>query len=162
MSQLVILDQSLTRPANTTAYTAGDVVSAVTSNDHFTFTPAVRMAGGMGGVIRSAVFMGSSAEATKPDLELWLFDTDIAEVADNAAFALTDTEILTLIDIIKFPVASMVTGGGNIAQMVRDLYIPFRPAAASGTSIFGQLVIRNAYTPVSGEVFKVRLAVEQL
>ena len=160
MGQIIVLDQTLTRPSNTTQYAAGDVISAVTSNDHFTFSPAAKMQGGAG-VIRSATFIGSSAEATKPDVELWLFDTDIAEVADNSAFAPTDAEMLRLIAVIAFPVASMKVGGANIAQEIRDLYIPFRTIAGSAGALFGQLVARNAYTPVSAEVFKVRLAVEQ-
>ena|SRR5690606_10143993 len=159
MKQLLLTD-SIIRPGNTTAYAAGDVISEVTTNDHYTF--ASGKAGQLRGKIEMARMMVLANQGTKPDLELWLFAEDIAEVADNSAFAPDDTEILTLIDVIPFPAADWLVGlsgsgaDGNIVQTARDLNIKL---PQTNGSLYGQLVVRNAYTPISGEQFDCHLIV---
>jgi len=162
------LKGSVTRPSNTTTYGAGDVISAVTTNDHFTFANPFKR--GNSGEVVALNITGSANVGTKPDLELWLFHTDIAEVADNLAFAPTDAEVLTCVGVIPIPVASWVVGlsgagaAGNIFQQVKDLNMVMQLATANdntGNNLYGQLVVRNAYVPVSAEVFTVELLVRQ-
>lgn len=158
-----IAEASFTRPSNTTAYAAGDVVS-VTGG-----TPAVqeyecgRINGGSG-VILDAWLIDSANVATKGSFELWLFDTEPTAVADNAAFAPTDAEMLTLVGVIPFTAAHVGLSGsgaaGNCVLRADKQNIAFDCAAASKT-LYGVLVVRNAYVPVSAEVFKVRLNVLQ-
>lgn len=156
--QTVKLSASLTRPANATAYTAGD---AVTDNTPavLVFANASRDAGRTGS-IDTLVITGSANVATKPDLELWLFDTAPAAVADNAAFAPTDAEALRCVGVIPIPVADWKVGlsgadaAGNVVQTIRNIGLIYRTLT---TALYGQLVIRNAYVPVSGEVFTVNL-----
>lgn len=146
------ITSSITRPANTTAYAAGDVISEVTTNNHHTFADVSRHTnwGVDTGTILSARVISSVAGSPNLDCELWLFDTDIAEVADNSAAAVTDAEMLTLIGIIDFPAGQWKTVGANSVCAIDNVNLPYR----SNTSgqIFGQLVARNAYTPASGEV----------
>lgn len=169
---IVKSSDSVTRPANTTAYTAGDVISAVTTNDHLTFNNVT--AGGVNsGTIISARINSSANVATKPDLELWLFHTDIAEVADNLAFAPTDAEMLTVVGVIDIPLANFLVGtatvgaAGNTVQVITGIDLPFTTSqvdTASGEKrgvLYGQLVHRAAYTPVSGEIFTVELTIAQ-
>lgn len=158
---------SLTRPNDTTPYTAGDVISAVTSNDHFTFgansNDNSKRTGrpNPGTLFLNAARLWSSANvATKLTAELWLFSADIAEVADNSAFAPTDAEMLTLIGVVDFPSSSwragIATAGavGNAVCEVRNIDLPMVCKAAR---IYGQLVARNAYIPVASEIFTVDL-----
>lgn len=163
--QTAKVSASLTRPSNTTQYAAGDVISAVTTNNHFEFADAVRRGPSLlSGSISSARIVSSANQATKLDAELWLFDEDIAEVADNFAFAPTDAEMLTLVGIIPFPVADWYVGkadsgtDGNAVCQVDGLSIAFQ---AKTTTLYGQLVARNAYTPISAEVFTVDLLITQ-
>jgi len=158
---------AITRPANTDVYTAGDVVSEVTSNDHFTFEEVNRPGGikkHLGGSIATARLHSSANQATKLDGELWLFSQDIAEVADNGAFAPTDAEMLTLVGIIDFPVANWKEGiatagaAGNAVCEAFNLGLAYKGGL---TSLFGQLVVRNAYTPVSGEIFTCEIIVSR-
>ena len=156
------ISDSLTRPANTTQYTAGDVISAVTTNDHFTFDEVVRE---RSGVILGAILNSSQNNATlKLDAELWLFRTDIAEVADNSAFAPTDAEMLTCVGVIDFDIWTVGTAtsgaGGNARSQVNDLNIVFTDDGSS-RKLYGQLVARNAYDPVSSEVLTVDLIIGQ-
>lgn len=158
---------SLTRPANTTAYTAGDVISAVTSNDHFTFGATSNDASKRTGraspgtlAINVARLWSSANQSTKLEAELWLFNADIAEVADNAAFAPTDTEMLTLVGIIDFPAANWKVGtatsgaDGNAVCEIRNLDFP---VMANPGRLYGQLVVRNGYVPIASESFVVDL-----
>lgn len=163
----VRLSQSFTRPSNATQYAAGDVVSEITTNDHYTFEGMSR-SGEQTGIIETAICISSTPEATPPDLELWLFQKDIADVADNTAFAPTDANIADLIGIIDFPTGTWVvgkvgTGGtGNALCTITDIQIPFQTIdGKDNRSIFGQLVVRNTYTPISGEIFTVILNIIQ-
>ena len=157
---------SVTRPANTIDYTAGDVVSTVT-DAHFTFVDAARPGTQnkqLGGSIATARLHSSANVATKMDAELWLFHTDIAEVADNSAFAPTDAEMLTLVGVIDFATANWKAGiatagaAGNAVCEAFNLGLAFKSAT---TTLYGQLVVRNAYVPVSGEVFTAELVISR-
>jgi len=161
---------SITRPSNTTAYTAGDVISEVTTNDHFTFGAAsddgskrVTRVGVNSGVINWARLHSSANQSTKLDCELLLFHADIAEVADNAAFAPTDAELATRVAVVDFPASFWKEGDadsgadGNALCEAMNLDIPFRALR----HLYGQLVARNGYTPISGEQFVVELGITQ-
>lgn len=163
---------SLTRPSNTTQYAAGDVISDTTSDAHYTFGtssdnvkssyPVRRET--QSGVINAARLWSSANQSSKLDAELWLFHTDIAVVADNSAFAPTDAEMLTLIGIIPFSYLDWKVGtatagaGGNAVCEVKNIDLPI--FAGKGL-IYGQLVARNTYTPVSGEIFTADLVITQ-
>jgi hypothetical protein len=156
---------SITRPANTTNYTAGDVVSDVTANNHFVFEKSADRV--VSGYISGAIIISSVAASTELDGELWLFREDVAKVADNAAFAPTDAELLTLLGVIDFPTASWKAAGA--AGAICD--VDFEPKAyrvnalstdgAVKSPIYGQLVARNAYVPTSGEVFTIILKIQR-
>lgn len=153
----------LQRPNNTTTYTAGDVISAVTSNDHFTFGAASNDESKRigrpdpGTITLNAARLWSSANvAAKPNFELWLFNVDITEVADNSAFAPTDAEMLTLVAILEFSQSlwkvgtATVGAGGNSVCELRNLDIPINSRPGR---LYGQLVDRSGYVPVADEQF---------
>jgi len=160
----ISLSDSITRPANATQYAALDVISEVTTNDHFTLGkdgkaitfPSV----GQGGIITGARLLSSQAHATVlPDIDVWLFHTDIAEVADNAAFAPTDAEMATLLTILEFSswVKGTVTAGadGNSISVLNDQNKSF--ILESHEFMYGQMVVQNTYTPVASEIFTISL-----
>lgn len=147
------------RPANTTAYTAGDVVSG---GGLLVFAGASLEPGGAG-IVQHATLVDSANVATKPDLELWLFDTPIELDADNAAFTPTDEDLRTFVGAISlaaslFKVGDATSGaGGNCICDVPNIGMPFNTVI--GSTLYGVLVVRNAYVPVSAERFDVRLKV---
>lgn len=158
---------SATRPANVTAYTIGDAVSDVTTNNHITFSRPMDDGINTGEVV-SAIITSDANVATPPDMELWLFHTDIAEVADNAPWTLTDAEILTCIGVVDFPTgnwkAGAIAAAGNALCETLDIGLTFmmaRVGDGSDAVIYGQLVMKNAYVPTSGEVFNVSLLIRQ-
>jgi hypothetical protein len=158
--QIAKSSSSITRPADTLTYTTGDVVSTA-AGLRFVFANIPDFVG-QGGLINSAVVTSSAFVAAAPNLELWLFDADVVAVADNAAFAPTDAETNTLVGIIEFPTGNFKSGnatagaGGNAACFRDNLGVTFR-----GNTLYGVMVVRNAYVPVSAEIFTVRLFIHQ-
>jgi hypothetical protein len=158
------ISAGFTRPNDTTAYAAGDVVSNSTSAPTIMIFPRATSQAGGNGIIQQAILVTSASVATKPDLELWLFDTTVTMDNDNAAFTPTDAEMLTLVGVIRFPTSSFVVGtatagaGGNAACDVQNLGIPINTKNGDN-SLYGILVVRNAYVPVAEEVFTVRIKV---
>ena len=169
-----VFRSALTRPANTDAYAAGDVISAVTTNAHFTFGTALSGAmvgdqkklgrpGFLSGAINALRLHSSANQATKLDAQLFLFHTDITAVADNAAFAPTDAEMLTLVGVIDIPSYSWSVGAaaagadGNAVAEIKNIDLPYITGVTG--QLFGQLVARNAYVPVSGEMLTIDLVV---
>ena len=154
----------IVRPANTNTYAAGDVISNITDNHHFTFNDVAR-GEYYSGSIDSAICHSSTVETLLPDLELWLFSKDIAKVADNSAFGIVDEDMDALVGVVDFNVIDWkqglagASGTGNAMCYVPGLQIPF--VTNDSLKLFGQLVVRNAYAPISGEVFKVFLTVSR-
>jgi hypothetical protein len=157
--------RSVIRPADTTVYAAGDVVGNYAAGTSvIVFDGVGNDASGGCGFLMSARCLSSSNAVTKPDLQLFLFDTPIAAVVDNAAFAPTDAEMRALVGIIAFPTAAWVQGlsgadaAGNSVCDAQALWIPFN-CTPNVNSLYGVLVMRNAYAPVSAEQLDVRLTV---
>jgi hypothetical protein len=150
---------SVTRPANTTAYTAGDVVGTeATHLLRFQVTEPKKERGTPGKITRAKVICDAS-QATNPTLELWLFTRTLAAQADHAAFAVTDAEALTVIGVIQLATAFVGYASNNHVQQSAALDVKFEIPANSGI-IYGCLVVRNAYTPVSGETMTAVIEME--
>lgn len=139
----------VTRPADTTAYAVGDAISDSTSaptSGGFTITSAGRQSGGSC-IITDVAVMSSNDPATKLSGEIWIFDTSVTNINDNAAFAVSDTEIKTASAVIPF---SLFDAGNNGYAHVTGLNIL---CTCSGSANLRFLLrARNAYTPASSEV----------
>ncbi len=151
---------SFTRPADTTTYTAGDIASNSTSLPVvLTFNDVLK---DNCGSIQHAMLLDSANQTTLLDSELWLFTTAPAATNDNSAVAFTDAELAFLVGIIDFAVADGKVGlatsgaGGNSVNVQASLGIPIKSPTVSNT-LYGVLVVRNAYIPVSGEIFTITL-----
>jgi len=159
---------TLQRPNDTNVYTAGDVMSDSTSVPTIlTFPNAFGPNPSGFCILNQLVVIDSASQATKPDLELWLFDTAPAAQNDNAAFAPTDLELVTasgagfiariLIPSTSWSVGTATVGaGGNCINDLQNLGIPITNRVSTA-GLFGHVVVRNAYTPVAQEQFTFRL-----
>lgn len=165
---------TIVRPADTTVYTAGDIVAGA-SNEIFTFGTAWQELASADvdyGVARRQAetksfsmdwlqLVSSANQATKMAGSIWFFITSPTSQADNTAFAPTDTQMEESI-IAKFDFAdtdwsvgnSTVGVGGNslcdIPTRGRSFGIPDIDAGGTG-QLYARLVLSNAYTPVSAE-----------
>jgi len=160
----VITATAKTRPTNTTAYAVGDVINESDSaGTGWVFSNTVRKNGSSGTIKR--VYINDSANvATNLSAELFLFDTVPGVENDNVANTLTDAEMLTLVAVVPVSTARFgdVTSGagGNALLESADVNIPFR-CTGSSTTLFGVLIAKNAYVPVSAEIFTIRLLINQ-
>ena len=168
MTMTKIASDSFTRPANTTQYAAGDAIT-----DHAT-TPTVQSitvgrndvginADHASGVINYAQLVDSANQATKADLECWLFRESPTAMEDNAAFDPTDAECATRVGVLDFGNEpdegnATVGAGGNCVYEVANLGIPFE-CETDSFALYWVLVERGTYTPVSEETFTLILSV---
>lgn len=154
-----IVEATYTRPADTNAYTAGDVIANSTSAATIlTFSGVARAETGSG-LIQAATLIDSVAASTKLDADLYLFDTTVVMEQDNAAWDPSDAEMLTCLGVVEFRGANFKTCGANGITHVQGIGLPF--VTVGGKDLYGILVARNAYTPASAEVLKVRLHILQ-
>ena len=155
---------SFVRPANTTAYSAGQVVNNSTSAGAVLTFPQATLDSNIGALIVQAVCIDEANVATHADLQLFLFSAAPAAVNDGAAFAPSNAEMETLLGVIAFPVASWVVGlsgagaGGNAVCDSQGLGVSIKTAGGVN-AIYGVLVVRNGYVPVSNEKFVISLKV---
>ena len=155
----ILASDSYTRPDNVTQYAAGDqVADDVPSVLEFAVS---RVAGGTGVIIHASC-TDSANVAVKPSLRLYLFDTEPTIVADNVAWTPTDADLINIVGYVEFTAwevgLATVGAGGNCVSLAPDLQIPFD---CTNGVIYGLLVVRNAYIPVTGEMFTIKLGVLQ-
>ena len=155
---------TITRPADTTAYAAGDVIADSTSAATvLTFRNAC--GDGSGGVIRSAMFVSSLVPATKLNADLFLFHTAPTSYGnDNAAFTLSDADAINCVAVISLDgttAANVKTTDNNCVVINQALALPFKQATLSDGALYGVLVARNAYTPGSGEVLTIKIGIQR-
>lgn len=159
----VTITTSFTRPADTTTYTANDNMETSTSaptTGGLTFTGAARISGGSG-VITDLIVTSSADPALTLQAELWIFDSAVsANQNDNAAIALADPDVLLLVAVIPFTLASTVAGSGtNSYAHVQNLNIGFTCVGTANLRF--KVKCKNAYIPISAEVFQFRLKIIQ-
>jgi len=153
-----------TRPSDTTAYAVGDVINESTSaGTGWVFADVVRTPGGTGTIKR--VYINDSAYvATNLSAELFLFSAVIGVDNDNATFTPTDAEMETLLAVIPVSTARPgdITAGATGNSLIESaaVDIPFKCAAGVST-LYGVLVAKNAYVPVSAEIFTIRVIIQQ-
>lgn len=160
------VSSGVTRPSDTTAYAAGDAVTDSTSAPTaITFSGCAKANAGSG-TIYSVQCVDSAAQTTKAQLELWIFAGTSAPTPDNdnAAFTPTDGELANLIGVVEFNawyVGDASSGAsGNCVSRALNQNIGF-VCGASVDDLYGLVVVRNAYTPVSGESFTFILHIGQ-
>lgn len=151
VTPVVTCKTDITRPNDTTAYAAGDNLSdnpSAPTSGGFTLTGAARKSGGSG--VITDVLITSSNNAGAMQGELWIFDTSVTNINDNSAFAISDSEIKTVVAKIPF---LTVADTNNALAHVQNLAIGF---TASGSANLRFLIkLKAAYTPAANEVISV-------
>jgi hypothetical protein len=146
--------QSVTRPNNTDAYTALDVIgTAVTST--LTFTDAFLQAGGhfiiMGASLRIDV---NAVPSGMGSFKLHLYSALPTAIADNAAFNLAAADRDKYLGSIELDTP---TDLGDTIYTQKDNINMKRKLATDSTTIYGVLQTVNAFTPSANTVKTVKL-----
>jgi len=151
-----LVNSGLERPANTTTYSDGDVISAAGAAGTMLKFSGLAMfsdrVNPCGGLITQAVLVKDSASDAL-EADLYLFSEEFAIAADNAAFAPTFEQMQSLVGVIPFPEADEVAGTNAAFNVQMGLRV------AATDTLYGVLVARNAYVPTSGEEIQVSLGV---
>lgn len=151
---------SFTRPANTTAYTAKDVVSNATSSATImSFTNLSRAKGKGGYIVRAKIETDQKTCVARFRLHLW--DTSVTAKNDNDPFDFLNANASTRIGWIDFGAcatedATTSTGAVSVRD---DLRLKYQTASGSRT-IYGILETLDAFTPANGQSFRVDLWAE--
>ena len=142
------------RPANTTAYTANDIwTDAATRAGGYLLNGAARKLGGSG-YFTDAIISTSASTALQG--ELWIFNSPVTNVADNAAFAISDAEAQALVGIIPFNCTDTATN--NAISYVSGLQTVYT-CNANSADLWFLVKVMNAPTPGSAEVLSVLVKV---
>ena len=156
----------LTRPADTTAYAAGDQIADSTSSPTIlTFTGAARINNGSFR-ITEITLLDEANQTTKLDADLFIFDNTFTPNNDNAAWAPSAADMEKCKAVVSFRGTNAIVAN-SAAGASGSIFYPSvsnsigMQAPSGSTAFFGALVSRNAYTPVSGEKFQIRATVEQ-
>jgi hypothetical protein len=148
---------NFTRPADTTAYADGDAVANSTTAGSvvaLTFSPYLANRTAMTGCVRRARIHKSGTTVTSASFRLHLFTASPGVAnGDNGAFV---PSVMTgWLGSIAVTVDEAGTAGSiGVGVPVTGAEINF---AISGTSIYGLLEAKAAYTPGNAEVFTVTL-----
>jgi hypothetical protein len=157
--QIRKVSATFTRPADTNAYAAGDIVSNNTSGG-----AAIRFSGaGFPSApvrILRATLWKSTNVVTSANFSLVLYNQDPGVQNDNAAYAETFANRSKVVAIIPFTI--MLAYGSNVAQV--DFLPPSGEMDAvlgdGQSSLWGVLVATAAYTPGSADQFAVELIIQ--
>ena len=155
----------LTRPADTTAYTAKDVVSDSTSAPSvLTFADFARVNQGSGIIVRARLM--TDQKTCTAGFRLHLFHTAPTAINDNSPYLLLYANAANRIGMIDFPAmtsedATNSTAASTMRPSSDGSYgTPnlWYQAASASRAIYGILETTSAFTPASGQKFFIELA----
>lgn len=152
---------TLTRPADTTQYAAGDQVADSTSAPTALNFGTCAVYNGGGGLLIDAVCKSNANQATKPNLRLYLYNGSPTLNNDNANWNPSHADIGNIVAMAEF--ASWEVGGtaagtaGNVFSLAQ-INKGYR-CASGQVNLWGCFVERGTYTPVSAEQLTISLKV---
>ena len=151
-SYAVTATTSITRPADTTAYLAGDAIANSTSSPTtggFTLSNMARVSGGSG--ILTDLIMESSDTAALSG-EVWIYDSAVTAQNDNTAWSVSDADQLKLVAKVPF---TLVPDTNNAVAHIQGLNIEFI-CNGSRDLRFLLKATGGTLTTTSGSVYTVR------
>lgn len=152
---------AITRPSNTTAYTAGDVIGvadATTPANAGSAIHTLASVGPSGGyVIIQSVELAignTSAPSGMSSFRLHFYTASPTAILDNAAFDLASGEVSAYVGFVELPSPQDL---GSTLYTQTDYTGRLIKLADSSTSLFAELETRGAYTPASGTLYTLRV-----
>lgn len=152
---------TITRPANTTAYTANTAWANATSSATYTTFSAVCDRNGQNVLIPQIDIYVDENPATKLQGILWLFDTIPTDpLEDNATFVLAAADWATATGNVQgfpFTIVNNGASGATFSGISLTGTTYHARCATGATAIYGMVQVVNTYTPTSGEVMTITL-----
>jgi len=162
---------TITRPADTAIYAAGDAWSNSTGVAPQP-TPTVpsfaagRINGGTG-LLMGLKLVLSANQTTKPALRVFVFDTTFTPLEDNAPVDLSDAEAARLVAMFDvLPAEWLVTNpaagaSGNIVALAQPAVSRAFACLEASQALYVAVLVYNAYTPTSAEALTLIFDVQQ-
>lgn len=144
--RLVFVTKEQTRPANTTAYTAGDVWSNGTTVA-LDFPGMARVSGGSGYITGAKLTLDQTTQVPRFRVHIWNAN-DATYAADNAPRTQIYTELAKYIGWFDLP-AMITPAGTSTISIAEDMTIRI-PYVCVATTLWATLEVLDAYTPSSG------------
>jgi hypothetical protein len=152
---------TITRPSNTTAYTAGDVIGVAdggtpaNAGSAIITLPSIGPSGGYV-LVQSVRLMiaNTSAPAGMGGFRLHLYMASPTAILDNAAFDLVSGEVANYAGYVDLPTPQDM---GSTLFTQADYPGTLVKLASASTSLFAELETRGAYTPASGTAYNLRV-----
>ena len=152
---------TITRPSNTTAYAAGDVIGIADSGTPANAGSAIHTLSSIGPsggyvLIQSVRLMIglSSVTSGMGAFRLHLYTESPTAILDNAAFDLVAGDVGKYAGFINL---SAPTDFGSTLVSQADYPGTLIKLASASTSLFAQLETRDGYTPASGTLYDLRV-----
>jgi hypothetical protein len=150
-----MVSTEFTRPSDTTAYTAGDVVSnATSSNSLMVMTDLARINGGTGYIVGCR--LSTDKKSITPRFRVHLFSaTDPTFSVDNVAYKDLYADGIKRLGYFDLPamITSTDTTNSDMSRSIDlTLRLPYK-AASNTKSIYALLETLDAFTPASAEKF---------
>jgi hypothetical protein len=153
------VSSSFVRPADTTAYTANDLVA--NSSTAIDVNPLIFNTG-RGGfrVVQVRIVKSDGTDVTNSSFKIHFFGSNPTPAnGDNGAFS---TNVATPFGVATLPQMTSCTDDAFAVLNIGDSgFTQGIPGFADSTYIYGLLQAVGAYTPVSEETFTVTLTIEK-
>lgn len=160
-----VLSYTFTRPANTTAYTAKDVViNATSAPTPISFPLAGRAQGVAGSGYVVGVRVATDQEANVAQFRAHFYKAAPAGgwPADNAPYGLIYADNANYLGYVDVgPLSAEDTGAGDQADDENDAARLVYECALGSDTLYVVLETLTAFTPASGQGFYVAVALEQ-
>jgi hypothetical protein len=163
----VVVGDETTRPADTTAYTAGDAVSATVSDTGTTVLRSLavgRVAGGSGYLTKFRVMTDQAACVAAIRLHFYSVNAPASVVVgDNVAMTIKYANKAQRLGHVDLPaMATSTVAGSSDAAIAQELDIRFQFKCANGDqNIYYRYETLTTFTPNSGQKFYLEVAAEQ-
>lgn len=154
-----VVGGSTTRPADTTAYATGDLVANSTTAGSVVPIPitAARITGGSGTILRVRLSTSHTSLAGTDVFRVHLFKlTPTVANGDNGAYSVNGVAAIE-IGYSDVTLNRIYTDGAKGVGTPATGNAMIYDTAVASQLIYGLIEVRNAYTPISGEVFTLAL-----
>lgn len=152
---------SITRPSNTTAYTAGDVIGIADAGTPANAGSAIHTLSSIGPsagyvIVQSVeLLIGStSVPSGMGAFRLHLYTASPTAILDNAALDLVSGEVANYVGYVDLPTPQDL---GSTLYSQADYPGRLIKLASASTTLYAELETRGAYTPASGTVYTLRV-----
>lgn len=151
-----VVSANLTRPANTTTYTANTGLANATSGaTYLTFSNVCRAAGKVVLVPHLTVIDFANQTTKLSGMIVFFKEPPGTIISDNAAFNLASADIANKVLTVPFTVSTVLNSGAGASGIVEAQLVGTNYEANCGSSanLYAMVEVTNAYVPVSAEQF---------